>query len=142
MIVSEELMFDIDLASYEMDRDIVDLLDFKEKFFVYYNSVSDKSIDYYLYLNYDYFVILNSINSFSNFIISFRFENYDKYVIIDTDKYFVILFVLEREFDFKDEDIFLSFERTFLFLLMVFFFILVRFGVFCLLLILLSIVGL
>lgn len=123
MIVSEELMFDIDLASYEMDRDIVDLLDFKEKFFVYYNSVSDKSIDYYLYLNYDYFVILNSINSFSNFIISFRFENYDKYVIIDTDKYFVILFVLEREFDFKDEDIFLSFERTFLFLLMVFFFL-------------------
>lgn len=123
MIVSEELMFDIDLASYEMDRDIVDLLDFKEKFFVYYNSVSDKSIDYYLYLNYDYFVILNSINSFSNFIISFRFENYDKYVIIDTDKYFVILFALEREFDFKDEDIFLSFERTFLFLLMVFFFL-------------------
>lgn len=123
MIVSEELMFDIDLASYEMDRDIVDLLDFKEKFFVYYNSVGDKSIDYYLYLNYDYFVILNSINSFSNFIISFRFENYDKYVIIDTDKYFVILFALEREFDFKDEDIFLSFERTFLFLLMVFFFL-------------------
>lgn len=123
MIVSEELMFDIDLASYEMDRDIVDLLDFKEKFFVYYNSVSDKSIDYYLNLNYDYFVILNSINSFSNFIISFRFENYDKYVIIDTDKYFVILFALEREFDFKDEDIFLSFERTFLFLLMVFFFL-------------------
>lgn len=116
-------MFDIDLASYEMDRDIVDLLDFKEKFFVYYNSVSDKSIDYYLNLNYDYFVILNSINSFSNFIISFRFENYDKYVIIDTDKYFVILFALEREFDFKDEDIFLSFERTFLFLLMVFFFL-------------------
>lgn len=126
-----------------MDRDIVDLLDFKEKFFVYYNSVSDKSIDYYLNLNYDYFVILNSINSFSNFIISFRFENYDKYVIIDIDKYFVILFVLEREFDFKDEDIFLSFERTFLFLLMVFFFfILVRFGVICLLLILFSIVGL
>lgn len=123
MIVSEELMFDIDLASYEMDRDIVDLLDFKEKFFVYYNSVSDKSIDYYLNLNYDYFVILNSINSFSNFIISFRFENYDKYVIIDIDKYFVILFALEREFDFKDEDIFLSFERTFLFLLMVFFFL-------------------
>lgn len=106
-----------------MDRDIVDLLDFKEKFFVFYNSVSDKSIDYYLNLNYDYFVILNSINSFSNFIISFRFENYDKYVIIDTDKYFVILFALEREFDFKDEDIFLSFERTFLFLLMVFFFL-------------------
>lgn len=106
-----------------MDRDIVDLLDFKEKFFVYYNSVSDKSIDYYLNLNYDYFVILNSINSFSNFIISFRFENYDKYVIIDTDKYFVILFALEREFDFKDEDIFLLFERTFLFLLMVFFFL-------------------
>lgn len=112
MTVSEESMPDIDSASQEMDRDIVDSLDSKEKSPVYYNSVSDKSTDYYLNSNHDYFVTLNSTNSLSNSITSSRSENHDKYVIIDTDKYSVISSASEREFDFKDEDIPLSPERT------------------------------